>query len=183
MKKFFAVLLVLVMVFTLAACGESGGSESEGSTESSGVDMSAYPADVNEWTGQNYIDYFKAVGLFTDDNAHETWLQDHANYWPETPVSECAGWWDNEGIEGCMMILILDPGLADSSQEDFDAWMTSIRDDKNLPGDYSSLGVVDHLIGNVAFSYSAMTLDDECLAACDAAFDQFVADTGATPEF
>ena len=134
MKKFFAVLLMLTMVFTFCACGgDTASSGNDSGDTASGIDMSAFPADVNEWTGQNFIDYFKAQGLFTDDSAHETWLQDHANYWPQTPVSECAGWWD--------------------------------------------------LVGNVVFAYTTMTLDDECLAKCEAAYEQFLSDTGATAEF
>ena len=184
MKKFFAVLLILTMVFTFCACGgDTASSGNDSGDTASGIDMSAFPADVNEWTGQNFIDYFKAQGLFTDDSAHETWLQDHANYWPQTPVSECAGWWDLEGIEGCMMILTLDPALSDSSEDDYNAWLEGIKADKMLPGDYSSLGTVDHLVGNVVFAYTTMTLDDECLAKCEAAYEQFLSDTGATAEF
>ena len=47
----------------------------------------------------------------------------------------------------------------------------------------ASLGTVDHLVGNVVFAYTTMTLDDECLAKCEAAYEQFLSDTGATAEF
>ena len=187
MKKFLAVLLAVVMTISLAACsgsgsGSSSGSSSDGASGSS-VDMSAYPADVSEWTAQNFVDYFKAQGLFTDDDDHETWIQDHEMYWPGTPVSECAGWWDNAGTEACVMIMIMQPDLADSSQEDYDSWIETITSDKTLPGEYASLGTVDHLVGNVAFAYSTMTLDDDALARVEAAYEQFLADTGATATF
>ena len=183
MKKFFAVLLIAVMVFTFAACGGESGSGSEAAEGGSGIDMSAYPSDINEWTGQNFIDYFKAQGLFTDDNAHETWLQDHASYWPGTPVSEMAGWWDLEGTEGCVMIAVLKPDLADSSQEDYDSWMEELKTNKMLSGDAAALGTVDHMVGNVVFAYSLMTLDDDCLTQIEEAYAQFLADTGFTEEF
>ena len=86
MKRLIAVLLVLTIVFTFAACGgdsASSGSDA-GDAQTSGVDMSAFPADVNEWTGQNYIDYFKAQGLFIEEGSYETWLQNHAEYFPGT---------------------------------------------------------------------------------------------------
>jgi len=210
MKKLIAVVLAAAMVMGLAACGGSdsgSGSASEatsgstaasetsaaseeasgstGGTEAtaSGVDMSAYPSDVSEWTAQNFVDYFTAVGLFTDDADHETWIQDHEMNWPNTPVSECAGWWDLVGTEVCEMIMIMSPDLADSSQEDYDSWIETITNDKTLPGEYSSLGKVDHLVGNVAFAYSTMTLDDDTLARVEAAYERFLVDTGATATF
>ena len=37
--------------------------------------MSKYPADINEWTGQNLVDYFEEAVNFPDDC--ESWVQDH----------------------------------------------------------------------------------------------------------
>ena len=184
MKKFLAVLLMAVMVFTFCACG-GGTSGSEGSSETSGVDMSAFPSDVNEWTGQNFIDYFKAQGLFIEEGSYETWLQNHTEYWAGTPVSECAGWWDandETGDHGYVMILIASPDLADSSQEAYDEWMNYIRENKKLTDEYTALKV-DHLVGNAAFCYSELVFNDDELAKIEAAYEQFISDTGATAEF
>ncbi len=183
MKKFFALLLVLTCVFTFAACG--GDTGDTGSDTPGPVDMSAFPADINEWTGQNYIDYFKAQGLFIEEGSYKTWLQDHAEYFPGTPVSENAGWWDandETGEHGYMMILIASPDLADSSQEAYDEWMNYIRENHKLNEEFTALKV-DHLVGNAAFCYSELTLNDDELAKIEAAYEQFIADTGATAEF
>ena len=179
MKKFLAILLAGLLVLCLAACG---GNENEGPQE---VDMSAFPADVNEWTGQNYIDYFKAQGLFIEKGSYETWLQNHAEDWPGTPVSECAGWWDandETGDHGYVMILIASPDLADSSQEAYDEWMSYIRENKALTEEYTALGI-DHLVGNAAFAYSELTLNDDEVAKIEAAYEQFIRDTGAAADF
>lgn len=181
MKKFLAVLMIAAMVFTLCACGGGTGSGGSGAE----VDMSAFPADVNEWTGQNYIDYFKAQGLFIEEGSYETWLQNHTDYWPGTPIEECAGWWDandETGMSGYVMILIASPDLADSTEEAYDQWMSYIKENHKLTEEYTSLKV-DHLVGNAAFCYSELTLDEEELAKIEAAYEQFIADTGATAEF
>lgn len=181
MKKLLAFLLAAVMVFALTACGNNPGTGGEASE----VDMSAFPADVSEWTGQNYIDYFKAQGLFIEEGSYETWIQNHEEDWPETPVSECAGWWDANdevGDHGYVMMLIMSPDLADSSQDAYDELIGYIRENKALPEEFTALGV-DHLVGNVAFAYTELTLNDDEVAKIEAAFEQFISDTGATPEF
>lgn len=176
MKKVFSTLLALALVLSLAACGGSNG----GSGGKSDVDMSAYPADLGDWTGQNFIDYFTEAGAFTEADGGNSWLQDHADYWPGTPVTECAGWWDD--MNNMVTILLLSPDNADSGQEQYDEWMTAIRDTKALPGDYAAL-TVDHLIGNVAIQYETTVMDDEIYEKMNAAYQDLVKALGATPEF
>ena len=103
MKKLFALLLAMMMVLALAACSDPGSNpdpsnNNAGTQESApagGVDLSAYPAGLNDWTGQNFIDYFTAAGVFAEGPGRESWLQDHVDYWPETPVSECSGYFQD----------------------------------------------------------------------------------------
>lgn len=176
MKKLFSALLALALVLVLAACGGSNGDAQSGGE--SGVDISAYPADINAWTGQNFIDYFTEAGVFGTADGGESWLQDHADYWPGTPVADCAGWWDD--MNNMIVITILSPDLADSSQEQYDEWMTAIRDTKAFPGDYAALGA-DHLVGNVVFK--ATVMDDDIYERMNGAYQNLVDALGLSPEF
>lgn len=176
MKKVFSTLLALALALSLAACGGSGGKSGGGSD----IDMSAYPSDINEWTGQNFIDYFTEAGVFGTADGGESWLQDHADYWPGTPVDDCAGWWDD--MNNMIVITILKPDIADSSQEQYDEWMTAIRDTKAFPGDYAALGA-DHLVGNVVFEFETTVMDDEIYEKMNTAYQDLVKALGVTPEF
>lgn len=177
MKKLMAILMALTFVFSLAGCG--GG----GSGADSIVPVDSVTVDVNNPDGQAVIDYFKAAGLFNEDGGMEIWSQNHEEYWPETPVKECVGWWHPEDeTKPYMMILLFDDSLADSSKEDYDEWLNYIRENKALTEEYTALRI-DHLVGNIAFAYSELTLDDEDLAKIEAAYEQFIEDTGANTEF
>ena len=198
MKKLLALFLAMMMVLSLAACADSGGgstgnpSSDPGTQESApagggesqepsgGVDLSAYPADLNDWTGQDFIDYFTAAGVFVEGNGRETWLQDHVDYWPGTPVSECAGYWDDDGLI-LIMIFTFDGSLPDTTPEDANAWKGSIRENQMLPEDFGSFPV-DHLVGDVAFCYM-LTTDDDVYNAMDAAYNDLVSAMGVTPDF
>lgn len=180
MKKLITLLLALTMVLCLVACGSSNDAKADDTAENTGIDMSKYPADINEWSGQNFNDYFTEAGIFHENNA-ETWLQDHEIYWPGTPVDECAGWWTDDG-SAMVMICILKESHADSSAEDYSVWKSAIVETKALPGEYSAFAV-DHLVGNVTFSYSSFIMDDDVYEAMDAAYLQLVEALGVTPDF
>ena len=93
MKKIMKVVLATFLLVCFAGCNKEsdGKNDDENSTD---VDMSKYPAEISEWSGQNFVDYFTEAGVFSNDNGYETWIQDHTSYWPDTPVNECAGWWN-----------------------------------------------------------------------------------------
>ena len=197
MKKLLALALAMMMVLSLAACGDTGSSPSapnsdagtqestpvggEGSQEpAGGTDLSAYPANLNDWTGQNFIDYFTAAGVFTEGAGRESWLQDHIDYWPETPVSECAGYWDDDSLI-LIMIFIFDGSLPDTTPEAASEMKNYIKENKMLPEEYASFPV-DHLVGDVAFCYM-LTTDDDVYNAMDAAYNDLVSAMGVTPDF
>lgn len=202
MKKLLALALAMMMVLSLAACGDSGsgntgnpnsdpgtqestpaGGESQepsGGDTTGGTDLSAYPADLNDWTGQNFIDYFTAAGVFTEGNGRETWLQDHVDYWPETPVSECAGYWDDDGLI-LIMIFTFDGSLPDTTPEAASEMKNYIKENQALPEDYMGMPI-DHLVGDVAFCYM-LTTDDDVYNAMDAAYNDLVSAMGVTPDF
>lgn len=169
--------MVLAIVLGMAACGKDEKKE----PDTAKIDMSKYPADVNEWSGQNLIDYFVEAGVFTGtQSGDETWLQDH-EYWTGMPVSECAGYWTGDSTVMIMMLL-LDDSQADSSKEAYDEWMTSIKEKKTLPGEMN-MYIVDHLVGNIAFIYSTITMDDGAYNAMEQAYQDWVKALNVTPEF
>lgn len=179
MKKILTLMLALVMALTLAACGGSGNDSKDGSG-SPGIDMNKYPAAIEDWTGQNFIDYFTEAGACTGGNGFETWIQDHVNYWPGTPVNECAGWWDDEGTT--VMIVTLSADNVDTSQEQYDEWINYFRENKSFPSEYMGIPV-DHLAGNVAFLFETSILDDAVYEKMSAAYQNLVDTLGVTPDF
>lgn len=184
MKKAVAILMAAVMLLGAAACGGNGdkGKVENNNGNESKVDMSKYPGDIKEWSGQNLIDYFTEAGIFTGTKeGDETWLQDHETYWPGMPVDECAGYWTGDDSVMVMMLVLKDD-LTDSSKEQYDEWISTIKDTKKLPGELNTI-VVDHLVGNVAFSYSTTILDEDAYNAMEKAYQDLVEALKVTPEF
>lgn len=192
MKKVFAILLAAVMLFSFAACSASAGKDNKDDADTSnqisnaevkdlGIDMSKYPSDINEWTGKNFADYFTEAGVFKDGDGYETWIQDHSVQWGGTPVDECVGCWDDAETFS-IMILTLNTKNADSTDEMLNEWLTSIKEKKACPGDFSVL-TVDHLVGNVAFEFEATILDDDVYNAMTDAYNYLVKSLNVTPEF
>lgn len=172
MKKVLVMVLALMMLFGLAACGNEA---KDKTTEAAGIDMSKYPADINEWTSQNFLDYFAEAGVFT--KSEWTYIQDHANYYVGTAVNECAGYMDDTGMI-MISIFTFDP---ESTEVDVKAALESIRTNKTLPAELGSIPV-DHMAGNVVFWYS-MTTDEAAYNAMDAAYNELVKALGVTPDF
>ncbi len=177
MKKTAVIFLTLLMTFLTAACG---GSSDGGKTDGGKVDLGSYPENLDEWSGQNFIDYLTETGVFYDGDGAETWLQNHEDYWPGTPVRECAGWWTDDN-SSMAVILILSSDEEDTSEAQLEEWKAAIVESKALPGDYSVI-TVDHLAGNVAFGYSTI-LDEEIYEKMDAAYRELVEAVGAKEEF
>lgn len=202
MKKFTSLLLALAMVFALAACGGNDNSaatnppaentpapaeDTQGPADNaqpadSGApeDGSTPAADGDLWTAQGLLKHFQDTGLFVEGNGFESWEQDHANYWPGTPVKACTGYWDDQGLV-MVMILELSDGLDDCPEETYNAWMSSLTGDHALPDDYSTL-LIDHMVGNIVISYS-MSVDDDFYSQMDAAWNDLVSSSGLEQVF
>lgn len=181
MKKILAIILATLMLSSFAACGnttEDGAKNNSDSQDS--VDMSNYPSDMNEWTSQNFVDYFTEAGVFTEGTGRETWIQGHEDYWANTPVNECAGYWDDEGMI-LIMIFTFDESNPDTSEAAVTEFKDYIKENHTLTEEYGSY-VIDHMIGDVAFSYS-LTVDEEVYNAMDEAYQQLVDALGVTPDF
>lgn len=189
MKKVLAIALAVLMVLSLAACGKKTNNNESNPSESANanadvkglaIDMSKYPAKLEEWTGQNLIDYFKEAGVFKDGDGFETWAQEHAMYWDNTPINECVGCWDDTSVS--IMIAVLSADNADTSEEQLNEWVANIKEKKALPGDYSTF-TVDHFVGNIIFSYEATVLDEDIYNKMNDAYNYLVKSMGVTPEF
>lgn len=212
MKKILATLLTAAMLLSVSACGTEGGnagnsdsgtsapassaptsSAPEGSSSEDGTQapeetsggeaggIEGYPASLDDWTGQQFVDYFKSVGIFNDGGDEETWIQDHT-YWAGLPVSECAGFWDENGFKN-VMILIFKSDVVDSSEEAYNNDLATIKDKKLYQPDDWEWGVpIDHLVGNIAFSFSE-SVDEEFIEEMEKAYTELITKMGATADF
>jgi len=207
MKKTLALLLAAVMLFCLAACATDNSdktssnpqtsTDSTASTESiastddtvSGgqtevsVDMSKYPTDINKWTAQNFVDYFNEAVAFPKDC--ETWVQDHATYWANMPIYEASGVWNMNGASDvALMIFVCNPDAPDTTPEKVEELKQAVRDaeDHMYVTDELMLGLIDHMVGNVMFTYS-QSPNEEVVKAINAAYDNLVKALGVTPDF
>lgn len=195
MKKWIAIMMTGILLLGCTACssetggagtgndvvsGNTGASTGNDAASESSVDMSNYPESLDDWTGQNFVDYFKEVGVFTDDGDYETWVQDHATYWPETPVDECAGWWNEDGTV-MVMIFVMSGENADTSEDQLNEWKNSVLDSNTFPGEYATVPV-DHIVGNVAFSFETTVTDEDVYNAFKSAYQELLDTMGVTPE-
>jgi hypothetical protein len=207
MKKILSIVLALAMLLSFAACsntqGDSSGNnsnvstgdnsnaasngadntalEGSGSTAEVNVDWAQYPTDINEWTAQNYLDYFVEAVEFPSDC--ETWFQDHTNYWSGFPINECAGCWNDAGTVD-FEVFTFNPNGADTTPEEVEEWKTTIREsDQHL---YETEDVfltpMNHMFGDVAISYF-YTTDDDVYNAMEDAYQALIAQYDVTPDF
>ena len=199
MKKVFAIILAVAMILSMAACGNTTPTTTNGgennqtgtpSTPSTGSGnnttvatdpteensiLSKYPADINDWTSQNVLDYFTEVGVFT--NAEWAFIQTHEEYYAGTPVDDCVSYMDYDGMV-MICIFTFDPQNEDA---DVNAALESIRSTQTMPAEVGGVPV-DHMVGNLAFFYS-FTADEEVYNAFDAAYKELIAALGVTPDF
>lgn len=191
MKKVLAIVLAAIIVMALAACsantGKDDNKDNDSASSTSGtinVDMSKYPADFKDWTAQNLADYFNEAVNFPSDC--ETWIQDHAEYWANTPVYEISGIWNADGADDVIvMFTVFNSDGPDTTPEEVEAIQNAIREDKNH--DYTTedlmLGIQDHMIGHVSFSYGFTTTNEEVYNEVEAAYNNLVEAMGVTPDF
>lgn len=181
MKKIFALLLALCLVFSFAACGNSDGNG--GNSGENGVDMSKYPTDINEWTAQNLVDYFFEAVDFPSDCVEDILpAEDCAGI----PVHEMGTIWNIDGTNDVSItFFILDPNAADTTPEAVNEVRQAIIDDPNH--NYSTedmmLGTQDHMVGNVLFSYSEFTSNEEVYDQIEEAYENLVNYLGVKAEF
>ena len=176
MKKLLALLLVMVMALSLVACG---GNANKGETKE--VDMSKYPADINEWTEKQLLEYFKeAVPAL---QSCEDWYQPHVPYWAGYPFDNCAGTWNDDGdiqIE-CRTFGVNNP---DTTAEEIEAWKQQFRDDPNhgYVTEELLLTANSHMAANVIINYE-YTTDEDVYDALEAAWNNLVTALNLTPDF
>jgi predicted small secreted protein len=180
MKKFLAIISIMILTCALTACGSSTG-EDAGITVKD-VDISAYPADINEWTAQNIIDYFSEAVEFPKDC--ETWVQDHETYYSGLPINECAGCWDEAG-NVTIMFFTFSGDNPDTTPEAVESMKQAIIDSPThtyTEDEDLYLPAFDHMVGNIGFSYNE-TVDEDVYNAVDSAYNQLIEKMGVTPDF
>ena len=179
MKKLIIILFITVLAFAFSACGDPKDPEDTAPE----TDMDQYPAEIIDWTSENFMEYFKAQGILPIDEGYGPGVGSHADYWGGTPVKESISWsFTDDGLDN-LYVLILDPDLGDVSDEESSYWVNFIKTERGLPYEAAILGKVDHMVGNVIFLYSSLCEDPDIIAKEEAAYDKFLKDTGYTAEF
>ncbi len=188
MKKALSLIIVLLIVFSFVACSNGGTSNADNADNSNNanvsadikkVDLSAYPADINAWSAEDFNNYFLAAGVYKDDN--NLYVQDHATYWAGSgiPVDEGSGYMDDSGAY-FTEVFIIDPNSAEGDAASF---LARVREIKALDfGEGGDALPIDHLVGNVAFCYGLST-DEDFYNKMEAAYQQLVADLGVKADF
>ena len=182
MKKLFVIMLIIAMAFCFASCGGSSEGGSNDSETTPQVDMSSYPSDIQEWTSENFIEYFDKQGILPISEDLPPGVGSHADEWGGTPIHESIIWSFTEDDPGSFAILVY-KDAGDVSEEEMEYWKNCIDTDRTMPYEYATFGKVDHLVGNVGFLYSGLALNDELAETIEDAYQQFLKDTGFTPEF
>ena len=182
MKKLLAILLSALLIFSMAACG--GSSECDASADNPINDEeSNLPSDINEWTGADFATYFKAQGILPyPSEDYEPYVGNHGDDWQGTPIQESAVWSFASDDPGSFFVFTFGKS-GDVPDEEVEYWKECIDNTKTMPYEYAVFGEIDHMVGNIAFISEDLSYNDEIRSACEAAYQQFLKDTGLTPEF
>lgn len=171
MKKLFAIVLAVIMIMTMVACTNQ---PKETEPQDTGLDLSAFPADLKDWSAEDYNKYFIQAGVFKEDIAY---IQDHENYWINTPVYEGCGAMDEIG-DVMVFIFTFDPEAKDA---DVPAFMEELRKTKTFPEDLNSMPM-DHMAANACFLFQ-FSQSDEVYEAAEKAFNDLMTAMKVTPDF
>lgn len=174
MKKLIAMTLALMLALSLAACGETNNTDGDPDNAGNTVSLEGYPTDINEWTTDDFTKYFTEAGIFTDESKLFVMGPE---YWVGTAISNYLEYYD-EGEEIHLMICLYDPS---DESVDVEAFLDFVRENHTMD-ETMYLQPVDHLVGNVSFTYND-TLDEETYEAIDAAYNALVEGLGVTPDF
>lgn len=174
MKKIIAMILALMLALSLAACGETNNTDGDPDSAGNTVSLEGYPTDINEWTTDDFVNYFTEAGVFTDS---EALYISGTDVWAGTALSGNVFYADSTGL--CSInIYLFDE---DNPAADVPAFLSYVRENHTFD-ESLYLQPVDHLVGTVAFTYSPTT-DEEIFEAMDAAYNALVEGLGVTPDF
>lgn len=192
-KKILAVLLMLVMVFTMAACGNESGSE--GGQETYNLKISLEPSESN-FMAENWREWAEAVTEASDGRIEFTFYYDNtlvdANAQYQQLVSGVADIADVHRYESDGFVInerwkLLTSGIKPEQQtelsyrllEEFPAVADEFSDVKILAHAYSGGGAYDFLTVDKAVE-SPEDLEGMTIW-CEADWNGFIEACGATP--
>lgn len=203
-KKLIIVLMAAIMVLgtVLTGCGtDSSSSSKNDATSAAGSDEGTKAEDkdttpaadteetkdegnaVGDWKNKDFADwngddlgqYFIDNGTFSNADWYYVQKDDYVN---GTGFDANVCYFDEDAGMACVMIMWFNP---DSAQSNRDETYDYVKANQMLPEDCGSI-VIDHLVGNFAFSYT-LCADDAEYDKMDAAYKAFIEELSLTPAF
>ncbi len=174
MKKALTLILCIVMILSLAACGTTGESGEKKDTDNSEI-LSQFPTDLQEWTAQNFNDYFKAIGLYTKEDY--IYVQDHATYYVGTCIDECGGYMDDAGLYFTGVFIVDE----DSTEGNAAELLSYVKENRTLTEEFGSM-TIDHMCGHLLIMDS-FTQDEDFYNSFESAIKDLVKALGAELDY
>lgn len=176
MKKMFVLLISTLLILSMASCQNTPASTAPADTTAAATTVfDNFPKTAEEWTAGDFNNYFKAIGLYTNDEF--IYLQDHGDYYPGTCVDECGGYMDNDGLYFTGVFVV----NMKSTEADAEAFLAGVRETKAMPEELGFLPV-DHMAGNVLF-WDSFSADETFYNDFEQAIRDWAAALGVTLDF
>lgn len=164
MKKWFAMLMVVIMVFAMTGCyaQPTGGNQEN-----------KRPANLAEWSDQDINDYFVEKGVYKNAD----WISIQSKeFWQNTPVAGASVYQatDNSGEAIITVLRITDEGAEDMLKEIINS---ETHSSSVIPG-----LSFDTVVGPFAFCYS-FSASEAVREAMKAAIADLAAEMKVTPGY
>lgn len=152
--------------------------EDESKDNEAGIDFNAYPADINEWTIDDIMDYFTKAGVFENDKWK--YIKDEAECNAEVYGFNREGSYMSDDQNGSATVFIY-YFAPDASSDKVKKQFEYIKANKTFDEAFD-MQPVDHVFGNFAISYS-LSLDSGFYEKVDKAYNVLVDSLGINADF
>ena len=177
MKKLVALFLAVIMVVSLAACSvdlTKGKDEKDQEENGTGeVDMSKFPADLEDWSDEDMNNYFIAKGIY--ENQDWVYVQPK-DMWVDTPVAGASGY---QATDNSMTAVITVLRITDEGAEEMIKEIT--ESDPHTSTILNGLAL-DAMVGPFAFCYS-FSLSEDVKTAMKEGITDLAEAMNVTPAF